>query len=81
MLVARELMEAEISGRDRAVGGRARDADHASQWVSAAAVGDAGRGDRAADPEDAPRAAISRRFWSRAGVRSRRSSRSCSRRM
>jgi hypothetical protein len=54
-LVARELMEAEISAEVGAeLGSRAGGQGHASQWVSPAAVGDAGWGDRAVDPENAP---------------------------
>ena len=54
-LVARELMEAEITAEIGAGLGRGRagDAVDASQRVSAAGVGDAGRGDRAVDPEEA----------------------------
>ena len=53
-LVARELMEAEVSGQVGAeLGEVAPEARvDASQWVSPAAVGDAGRGDRADDPPD-----------------------------
>ena len=56
VLVARELMEAEISSEVGAeLGEVAPEARvDASQWVSPAAVGDAGRGDRAADPAQAP---------------------------
>jgi hypothetical protein len=54
-LVARELMEAEISVE---VGCGARrglsPAQLPSQGLSPQAVGDAGRGDRAVDPEKAP---------------------------
>ena len=55
VLVARELMEAEIS-RDRPSSGRSRPmcgSTHRNGYRRAA-VGDAGRGDRAADPADAP---------------------------
>jgi hypothetical protein len=54
-LVARELMEAEVSGAGRcaARGVGARESGDASQWVSPSAVGDAGWGYRVDDPPDA----------------------------
>ena len=79
VLVARELMEAEITGEvgaglgEVAPGG----AGDASQRVSAEGVGDEGRGDRVADPAQAVRGRrTSRVSWSPGGGRSRRSSRS-----
>ena len=59
-LVARELMEAEIGGRDwsRARRGRAGDAVDASQRISPAGVGDEGRRARAVDPEEAAGAGV-----------------------
>ena len=60
VLVARELMEGEITrgGRRRARRGRAGGAGDASQRVSPAGVGDEGRGDRAAGPAQAVGAGV-----------------------
>jgi len=52
VLVARELMEAEVSAEIGA-GDRSGGEKHASQWVAPAGVGDAGWGDRAFDPQEA----------------------------
>ena len=54
-LVARELMEGEISAEIGAGLGEVapETSADASQWVSTAGVGDAGRGDRVVDPEEA----------------------------
>jgi hypothetical protein len=54
-LVARGLMEAEVSAEIGARAGRGRtgDAGDASQRVSAAGVGDSGGRDRSAGPEEA----------------------------
>ena len=58
VLVARELMEAEIRRRSALGSARSRPRPgDASQWVSPAAVGDPGRGDRAADSAEASGAA------------------------
>src|SRR5512140_3522645 len=59
-LVARELMEGEISAEIGAELGEVApgEASDASQRVPGAGVGDEGRGDRPADPEEAPGAGV-----------------------
>ena len=58
-MIARELMEAEISVEVGAeLGEVSGGAGDASQWLSAEGLGDEGRRDRVADPEEASGAGV-----------------------
>ena len=81
--VAAEMMELEVSELIGAERGERRPEDRATHrnGYRAAALGHAGRGDRAADPQDPPGQLLPERSWSRAGAPSRRCWRSSSRPM
>ena len=82
VLVARELMEAEISTEVGAGLGEVAPEARVTYRISPAGVGDPGWGDRPVDPQKAGGVGVLPEFfWSRAGALSRRSSRSCWRRM